>query len=395
MKSPWPVITLAVLLVAGCTTHQAQFRAVGETAPLANDARPALTFNSELFGERPDIIPVADIFRLSDEQQADFRRYFANPTLQNTPVHERVFSYLHGITLYFGYQGKTFTAEQALLNKSGNCLSLAILTTALANLAGVETAYQLVDSTPVFESHKDVVYRGQHVRTKLLPARSEHGEDRFVMGRSGLLIDYFPTRGARFVANITKAEYIAMYYNNLASEAIALGDNDTAFWLLRKTLELTPDAAGAINSMAVVHRRAGDLDKAEEIFEFGITHLDDKVGLLRNYRVLLEQQGRYDEVARINRKLTQINDPNPFDWLHAGHGAYNDGDFREAVLFYRKAAKIAPYLHESYAGMAKAYYMIGDHIGAERAFRNALEKSQQLSTRSMYEAKLMALSQDS
>ena len=215
------------------------------------------------------------------------------------------------------------------------------------------------------------------------------------MGRSGLLIDYFPTRGARFVANITEAEYIAMYYNNLASEAIARGDNDTAFWLLKKALELTPDAAGAINSMAVVHRRAGDLDKAEEIFEYGITHLDDKVGLLRNYRVLLEQQGRHGDIARINRELAQIDDPNPFDWLHAGHGAYSEGNFREAVLFYRKAAKIAPYLHESYAGMAKAYYMIGDRQRAERAFKNALENSQRSSTRSMYEAKLMVLSQNS
>jgi tetratricopeptide (TPR) repeat protein len=216
-----------------------------------------------------------------------------------------------------------------------------------------------------------------------------------VSGRNSLLIDYFPTRGTRFVANIGKAEYIAMYYNNLASEAIARGDLDTAFWLLRKTLELTPEAAGAINSMAVVHRRAGDLDKAEEIFEYGITHLHDKVSLLRNYRVLLEQQGRHDKVARINQALVQIDDPNPFDWLHAGHGAYSDGDFREAVLFYRKAAKIAPYLHESYAGMARAYYMIGDYDGAERAFRNALEKSQRLSTRSMYEAKLTALSRGS
>lgn len=395
MKRLWLVIALAVFLVSGCTTHQTQPQVADQPTPLADSTRPALTFNSGLFGDPPDIIPVADIFQLSDEQQADFKQYFENPILQNTPAHERVFTYLRDITMYFNYQGNTFTAEQALLNASGNCLSLAILTTALANLAGVETAYQLVDSTPVFESHRDIVYRGQHVRTKLFQVDDEHGESKFVLGRNGLLIDYFPTRSARFVANISEAEYIAMYYNNLASEAIVQGDHDTAFWLLLKTLELTPDAAGAINSMAVIHRRAGDLGKAEEIFEYGITHLDNKVGLLRNYRVLLEQQGRHEEVARINRKLAQIDDPNPFDWLRAGHNAYSDGDFREAVLFYGKAAKIAPYLHESYAGMAKAYYMTGDYDGAEQAFRIALEKSQRLSTRSMYEAKLLALGRDS
>ena len=210
----------------------------------------------------------------------------------------------------FGYQGETFTAQEALQNGSGNCLSLAILTTALAKLAGVETDYQLVDSAPVFESHGNIVYKGQHVRTKLYsPADVTTGS--FLLRSSGLLIDYFPTEGTRFVSNISETQYIAMFYNNLASEAIAREDYNSAFWLLQKTLDLTPDDAGAINSMAVVYRRVGDLDKAEEIYQYGIRYLDDKISLLRNYRVLLEQQGRFDEVAQINRQLTVLDDPSP------------------------------------------------------------------------------------
>ncbi len=175
-----------------------------QPAPLAGSARPALSFNNGLFGERPDIIPVADIFRLSNEQQAILNGISKAPSCKTRPAYERVYGYLRSITMYFGYQGDTFTAERALQNESGNCLSLAILTTALANLAGVETAYQLVDSAPVFESHKSIVYRGQHVRTKLFPAKSERVRRiKFVPGRSGLLVDYFPTGGARFVANIT------------------------------------------------------------------------------------------------------------------------------------------------------------------------------------------------
>lgn len=394
MKRIWPQLISACFLLAGCAAQQVQLQVAEKTAPVAGDTRKALSFDSSQFGEPPEIISVEDIFGLTDEQEKDFLKYFESPIRQFTAPHERVYDYLQNITMDFGYQGETFTAQEALQSTSGNCLSLAILTTALAKLADVKTTYQLVDSTPVFESHGNIVYKGQHVRTKLYsPADVTTGS--LLLRSSALLIDYFPTEGTRFVSNITETQYIAMFYNNLASEAIAREDYNAAFWLLQKTLKLTPEDPGAINSMAVIHRRIGDLDKAEEVYQYGIAHLDDKISFLRNYRVLLEQQGRFDEVAQINRQLTALDDPSPFDWLHAGHDAYSEGNYREAVLLYRKAAKIAPYLHESYAGLAKAYYMIGDRHRAEREFKNALEKSQRPATRSMYEAKLMVLSQSS
>lgn len=388
---PVLLVTMCVLLAA-CGAQPVQLQLADHVTPPAVSVREVPVFGYARFGEPPDIISPEEIFRLSSEQQADFMAYFNRPTRRDTPAFERVYSYLQDITMDFHYQGETFTAEQALSNTSGNCLSLAILTTALAKLADVETGYQLVDTAPVFESHGNIVYKGQHVRTKLFPPVAEDTEGLFFVRRSGVLIDYFPTEGTRFVGNISENEYIAMFYNNLASEAIAREDYERAFWLLVKTLELTPDDPGALNSMAVIHRRVGDVEAAEQIYLYGIAYLDDKVSLLRNYRVLLEQQGRHDEVTDINRKLAQIEAPNPFDWMHAGHAAFSEGDFQDALRFYRKAAKIAPYLHESYAGMAKAYYMIGDHKGAEMAFQNAVERSQRLSTRSMYEAKLVALS---
>jgi Tfp pilus assembly protein PilF len=389
MKLTWILPTC--FLLAGCAAQQLQLAEHIEVP--AHSVRYVLEFNETKFGEAPEIIGIEDVFRLSREQEADFLKYFHSPLRRNTPAHERVYTYLQDITMDFGYQGETLTAKEALQSSSGNCLSLAILTTALAKLANVDAAYQLVDSAPIYESHGDIVYKGQHVRTKLFSPGNQVTEGTFTLSRQGVLIDYFPTAGSRFISNITEKEYIAMYYNNLASEAIAREDYNTAFWLLQKTLQLTPDDAGAINSMAVVHRRAGDLEKAEEIYRYGIDYLADKISFLRNYRVLLEQQGRFNEVQQINRRLTALDDPSPFDWLHAGHGAFSEGNFQEAALFYRKAARIAPYLHESYAGLAKAYYMIGDREAAEREFKKALEYTQRPSTRSMYEAKLVALSQ--
>ena len=118
------------------------------------------------------------------------------------------------------------------------------------------------------------------------------------------------------------------------------------------------------------------------------------MSLLRNYRVLLRQQERYDEVEKINETLAQLEDPNPFDWLHAGRDAYNNGEYKDAISFYKKAVEIAPYLHESYAGMARAYFQLGNMSGVERELKNAEKYSNRESTRSMYQAKLVALNSD-
>jgi len=382
-------------LVTGCAGPQHLSDAYIPETPVEI---PGLEFEADLFGEQPDIIAVEDIYRLSESQRKSFQSYFNDPGRQDIPAHQRVYEYLESITMNFGYQGETFTAEEALRRSSGNCLSLAILTSALAELAGVEVGYQLVDSLPVFESQGNVVFKGQHVRTMLYsPEKNLEEEEKahtLMLRRGGLLVDYFPRAGGRFVSNISEAEYQTMYYNNRASEAISKADYVTAFWLLRKALELTPEDAGAINSMAVVYRRAGNSDKSEEIYRYGINNLPNKLSLLRNYRVLLIEQERFTEVEEVNVTLAELDGISPFDWLHAGNDAYADGDFREAITFYQKAVEIAPYLHESYAGMAKAHYKLGNRVRAKRELLNAQKFSYRKSFQSLYQAKLTALASE-
>lgn len=391
MRTIWLACMLFAGVLTGCAGPQ---HLSDKYIPEAAVEFPHLEFEADLFGERPDIPAITDIYRLSEDQQHAFQAYFDDAGRQDVPAHQRVYDYLESITMNFGYHGDTYAAEEALREFSGNCLSLAILTTALAELAGVETGYQLIDSSPVFESQGNVVFRGQHVRTKLYEPERETVDGEYVMRRAGLLVDYFPSSGDRFVSNISEAEYQAMYYNNLASEAISRQDYGTAFWLLREALKLTPDDAGAINSMAIVYRRAGDAGKAEEIYQYGIDHLPNKVSLLRNYRVLLMGQQRFAEAHDINVALAELDEASPFDWLHAGHDAYADGDFREAISFYQKAVEIAPYLHESYAGMAKAHYQLGNRVSAKRELLNAQKFSYRKSFQSLYQAKLVALASE-
>jgi len=372
-----------------CATMLAACAGVKPQAPGVFPAQ--LAFESDRFGEVPDIVEANAIFQLTHEQQRHFLRYFHDSLRWDVPANQSVFDYLESVTIDFTYDGETLTASETLERGKGNCLSLAILTTALAQLVDVEVGYQLTDSAPVFQSQGRVIYKGVHARSMLYDPEWAPENSMYMIRRPGIRVDYFPSGSERFIGNLSKGEFIGMYYSNLAADALAAGEYSSAFWLLNKSMEFAPDSAAAINMMAVVYRRVGDDRKAEEIYRLGIEHVPDKVSLLRNYRILLTEQGRMHEADEVGARLDRLGETNPFDWIHAAQQAYNEGRYREALTLFEKAAEVAPYLHESYFGMAKSYFELGDIESAESELKQAKERANRESTRSLYEAKLVAL----
>jgi len=343
---------------------------------------------------RPAVPNVAELFELRDEQKDAFLAFFDAPERQSTPPHERLYNYLYTTTVDFDFHNDTRTARQTLDNAAGNCLSLAILTTALANIADIETGYELVDSTPVFERRGNIVSKGIHVRSILFdPTWIPEEPHTPVWKRPGIRFDYFPedTERARLLGNLSSNAYVAMYYSNIAGEAIANDDMNSAFWYLLESLEQEPNNSIALNMLAVVYRRAGDEYMAEKIYRYGIDTLPTNVTFLRNYHFLLSRQGRIREADTVARSLRKLEDTNPFNWVNAGRSALADGEYREAIRYFRQALDIAPYLHEAHALTAIAHLKMGNTQRGERELQAALDNAQRQSIRSLYQAKLTML----
>jgi Flp pilus assembly protein TadD len=375
------VVTISTLLTACSTT----------TVDSASVEELPLSLDSDLFGERPSIISTSEIHELSDEQRLAFRRYFNDPENQDTAPHKRVYNYLESITTGFSYLGETYTASVALEQGAGNCLALAILTTGLAKLADIDVDYQLIDSAPVFESRGNIIRRSLHVRSMLLDPTWETPEGHFILSPPGIRIDYFPSKYSRFIRNIDESEYFAMYYRNIAGDAIEDQDLSKAYWLLMESLELSPASPESLNMLAIVFDRAGDKNKSDEIYRYGIQHADRRVSLLRNYGIFLRREGRDAEADEVDATLARQSDPNPFDWIYAGQEAYEGGDFRRAIGLFNKSVQLAPYLHEGHFGLARAYLQLGNTRRAEHELEQALTKATGSTTRRLYEAKLAAL----
>ncbi|MFT5693664.1 MAG: Flp pilus assembly protein TadD [Oceanicoccus sp.] len=343
------------------------------------------------FSSRPDIAGVEEIHQLSFSQQQHFLSYFHDYRRRKVPSHERVANYLENFVDEFRYRNETYSAAQTLALSQGNCLSLAILTTALANLANIEVGYQLADSIPVFSFSDNVVFKGVHIRSKLYDPTFSPEDGRLYMSRPGLRIDYFPSGSERFIRNVSKNEYVARYYLNLAALAILKNEYSRAYWLTVESLDFAPRNSDAYNSLGIIYRRVGETAKAEEIYRYGIDKLAGKLSLLKNYRTLLALQNRDDEVKLITEKINAIDDPNPFGLILAGKESYDEGQYIDAIKFYRRALEMAPYIHEARLALAQSYYQTGQFSKAQMQMQTAIESAQDSSARRLYQAKLMSL----
>ena len=355
---------------------------------IINESKPA-------FGKRPDITPPEQLHTLTDSQLDDFFAYLNAPERNHIPRHQRVYDYLKTLTDSFDYYEQTLPASNALAMKSGNCMSLAVLTTALAQAAGIEIGYRLMEDLPVFEYQGQTVIKGVHLSTILYRAGwTPPDNDVGFVRRPGLQVDYFPSSRTTMVANVAANDYMAMYYQNVAVEFLEMNQVDTAFWYAVESLSYKPIQAEALNTLAVVHRRKGELKQAEQIYQFGLANVKDKLGLLRNYHALLTFQGRTQDADAIAQQLELMDDSSPFHWLALAHDAELENDFDSAIRYYRKVLDQAPYMHEVHLSIALANYRAGHLVAAEQALSKAIDAVPAPDTRNLYQAKRELLARE-
>lgn len=376
---------LITVVLSGCASAPSQ--------PLAvEDPQPPLLADA-YFGQPTGVVPLQQVFALTPQQKIDFQKKFRSQGYGNLAPNRRVYRYLEEYLTDFNFFSGTSIASESLSGKQGNCLSLAILTKSLANLAGVKVGYELTDTTPVYQNGGNTILSSQHVRTLLYDSDPNPVDGMHLLSPGGIRVDYFASRGVHTLRRTSEGEFYSMFYRNKAAEALLGGDYRVAFWNLKKALELHKNDAQAINMMALLHDRMGYTDYAERLYQFGIQNSREKMVLLSNYEIFLRRLGRVAEADIIGEKLRRYDDPNPFKWINLGDSAYLAGNYSEAIGFYRKASKMADYLHDPYLGIARAEFALGNLRAARRAIKKALANANKKSTVSLYQAKFEALTQ--
>ncbi|WP_100657817.1 tetratricopeptide repeat protein [Alteromonas flava] len=330
------------------------------------------------------------LFALTTEQQAHFLNYYTDPSRADIAKHKRLYNYIDNLYVGFTYLGDTYDAQTAFATQSGNCLSLAILTTALADLAGLEVAYQEVNAAPVYRRFDNVMTLSTHVRTHLFEELSPE-ELKTTVIRGKIIIDYYPERGNIRGNMIATDTFFAMYYRNLASDAIINGQLTLAYELLTNALQIAPSDAESLNAMAVVLNKMGYSQKALKLYRYAVSHGSESLNLLANYAVLARAMGFVEEAEQLNAALSKSDDSNPYRWLDLANERIHQGKHHIARSMLTKTLERAPYLHEAYFSLAKSYYLTGQQDAADESLRKAAELAQQPETEKLYEQKRAVL----
>jgi Tfp pilus assembly protein PilF len=381
------LLILGAVLLCSCAQHS---EGTAKTPELPQTSEHWFALTADEAGQLPTI---SDFYQLTAAQQQHFLEFFHAPALQNLPPQQRVHRYLEHHLVNFNYEGKNTLASATMTNMSGNCVSLALLVTTLAQLVDVEVGYRASYAEPMLDFSANIVLSSAHVRSYLFEPDPPDQNNMIVLQRSAITIDYFPGRLDRLGAMLKKEHFEAMIYNNLAADALLAGNLNQAYWLSRAALQRDPNYSPSINLIAVVYRRKGDLLASQQWYEFGLRYSKQPVTLASNYLVLAAQMKNQPLIDRLNNRLRSVDDDNPYVWFYLAYQAEQENKPADAIYYYEKLLKKAPYLHKANLALAKLQFQLGQPESARRALHEALQYSYEPANRQMYQAKLQALEQ--
>ncbi|PXX47411.1 tetratricopeptide repeat protein [Undibacterium pigrum] len=282
----------------------------------------------------------------------------------------------------------TRNAAQAFAARSGNCLSLVLMTAAFAKQLGLDVQFQNVIINEAWSRNNDLYFAAGHVnivlgrRPNFLRNTDEYHQS--------MVIDFLPPSeilGQKTVL-ISEATVIAMYMNNRAAELLAQHNVNDAYWFAREALRADPDFLTAYNTLGVIYRQHGDFQLAENVFKQILEKEPNNTLTLSNLAEVLRKSGQAQEAQVYISRLEQLQPYPPFYFFNRGLAAMQRGEFTEAkVLFKREIKRDANY-DEFHLWLALAHLKLGEIPNATEELLLAKANSTTRKAHDLYAGKL-------
>lgn len=381
-------LALSTALLAACTA-----------APVTRQETPRFTHDA-LFAPPSERVDASQVFALSDEM----RRYLAAEILPQSRVKGRQVALIDALynrsQLKLVYDSSTTrNAAEAFASRSGNCLSLVIMTSAFAKELGLGVRYQKVFVEDAIARDGDIYMAIGHVNLTLETHRTDESIGVRVGKRppesEALTVDFLPqedVRGLRSQA-IDESTVVAMYMNNRSVEALSDGRVDDAYWWVREAVAQAPGYLPAFNTLGVVYQRHGDPRDAEPVLRYVLDRDPRNTQAMSNLVAVLAALGRTEESRQLAATLQRIDPEPPFAWFLRGMAALRAGDFASAKDAFEKEVARAPDYHEFHFWLAIALLGLGQGDEARAQVALALENSTTRRDHDLYAAKLARLKQ--
>ena len=369
-----------ILQLAACAAPQAL-----AVAPLLDDA---------LFNHPPRPVEADAAMALDAPMRAYLAGQLAHGVLRKgkaRALSDALYQGPGGLKLDYD-SATTRTAGQAFAARSGNCLSLVLMTAAFARELGLEVSFQQARLDEGYSRLGDLTLRSDHVNLVLAPrARVQAWQvTTFGADPNRLQIDFLPSadlQGLRSVP-ITEDTVLAMFMNNRAAEALGRGERTEAYAWAREALRRDPAFRPALNTLGVVYQRAGHLAAAGQTYEALLAQDPQQVATMWNLAQVRQAQGRSDEARLWTERRLAIEPAAPFQSLQQAEAAIARGDWAAAQDLLQRERRITGETHELHFALALLGHRQG-HTGlAQRELQRAMDTSPSASLQARYAGKL-------
>jgi tetratricopeptide (TPR) repeat protein len=346
------------IVLAGC--------AAAPPAPL-----PAhLLWQDQAFGYDAALVSVGkrDLFQLD----AALLSKLHDPGIQNSSAQYRL---NHLVSLLFEPETKDFSyskshstiAAETWRRKSGDCLSLTVLSYSLAKALDMPVQMQEVRVPVVFDRRGSVEFLNRHVNL-LISGRSDGGlyvKDG-LMQSGDVIIDFEPQVASRKEGiALSDDGILARFYNNVAAEYLAQGDLTLAYAHFKAAVLADPGYSPSYSNLAQLYTRKGLLRSAEQLLLYAIALNDDADIALRSLHQLLVSQGRESEALKYKEILQARQYKDPYYWLGVGLHHLQEGNYQKAVNALERAQDLTRGFQEVHRYLAIAYWRAGKPVQAK------------------------------
>ncbi|GAB3420166.1 tetratricopeptide repeat protein [Massilia agilis] len=350
-------------------------------------------FDDGAFGASSEPVDTSALFALSPEMRA----YLHSPGF-SIRVREKgaVAGLLDALydkgELKLEYESSTTrTAAQTFAAKSGNCLSLVIMTAAFAYQLGMKVQFQSVDVDETWSRTSGLYLVSSHVNLSL----STRNKEGLRIGDLDhpVTVDFLPPpEAARFRTRaLEEDDIVTLYMNNRAAEALVQNRIDDAYWWARTAVARPNAPVMAFNTLGVVYQKRGDGEHAERVFRAALEREPDNLVVMQNLVPVLAANGKPAESAALAARLAKLDPDPPFRFFDEGMKAFNRGDYAAAKRLFEREVERAPYNDEFHFWLALACLRLGEPARAREQLSIAIDTTTRRETRALYSAKLAHL----
>jgi tetratricopeptide (TPR) repeat protein len=290
------------------------------------------------------------------------------------------------------YQSDANTnANDTFHMQTANCLSMSIMTYAMATEAGFDVDFQEIMIPEYWTRRAGYNLLNGHINIKMLAPKQPNV---FELRRRSFQVDFdpLPSRIGFPTKVVSKQAVLSMFYNNKGADAVLRKDYVHAYAYFREALLIKPNFYSAWINLGIVYRLNELWPEAEKVYMHALAINPDSLTAWENLAYLYTFTGRNADAQKILAKVEAQRNNNPYYHVNLGEQEMEKRHWDQAVAHFRRALALDKGKHEVYFWLARAYFEIGELQQSERYLKQAKNKARNKHDEKKYQSKLEFLS---